>query len=141
MEDLNMAYAMEYREAVARAHDECGSSIEVAEQFNCSESWVRRLIQRRRETGSLAPLPLRLPNNNKLNEDDLERLRALIRQTPDMTLAELAEALGHKVSVPTVWRATQALGLLLKKSLSMPPNRIVRMSRRRAARGSTGSRG
>ena len=136
-----MAYAMEFRDAVAWAYDESGSSIEVAEQFNCSESWVRRLIQRRRETGSLAPLPLRLPNNNKLNEDDLERLRTLIRQTPDMTLAELAEALGHKVSVPTVWRATQALGLPLKKSLSMPPNRIVRMSRRRAARGSTGSRG
>ncbi len=136
-----MAYAMEYREAVARAYDECGSSIEVAEQFNCSESWVRRLIQRRRETGSLAPRPPQLPDNNKLDEDDLERLRTLIRQTPDMTLAELAEALSHKVSVPTVWRATQALGLPLKKSLSMPPNRIVRMSRRRAARGSTGSRG
>ena len=110
-----MAYAMEFREAVARAYDECGSSIEVGEQFQCSESWVRRLIQRRRETGSLAPRPNRLPNNNKLNEDDLELLRTLIRRTPDMTLAELAEALGHKVSVPTVWRATQALGLPLKK--------------------------
>ena len=29
-----MAYAMEFREAVARAYDECGSSIEVAEQFH-----------------------------------------------------------------------------------------------------------
>jgi transposase len=139
-EALNMAYAMEFREAVARAYDECGSSIEVAEQFHCSESWVRRLIQRRRETGSLEPRPNRLPNNNKLNENDLELLRTLIRRTPDMTLAELAEALGHKVSVPTVWRATQALGLPLKKSPSMPPNRTVRTSRRRATRGSTSSR-
>ena len=136
-----MAYAMEFREAVARAYDECGSSMEVAEQFQCSESWVRRLIQRRRETGSLAPRPNRLPNNNKLNQDDLELLRTLIRRTPDMTLAELAEALGHKVSVPTVWRATQALGLPLKKSPSMPPNRTVRTSRRHATRGSTSSRG
>ena len=135
-----MAYAMEFREAVARAYDECGSSIEVAEQFHCSESWVRRLIQRRRETGSLEPRPNRLPNNNKLNENDLELLRTLIRRTPDMTLAEWAEALGHKVSVPTVWRATQALGLPLKKSPSMPPNRTVRTSRRRATRGSTSSR-
>jgi transposase len=141
MEELNMAYAMEFREVVARAYDECGSSIEVAEQFNCSESWVRRLIQRRRETGSLAPRPLRLPNNNKLNEDDLERLRTLIRRTPDMTLAELAEALGCKVSVPTVWRATQVLGLPLKKSPSMQPNRIARTSRKRATRGSTSLRG
>jgi len=134
-----MAYAMEFREAVARTYDECGSSIEVAEQFNCSESWVRRLIQRRRETGSLAPRPMRLPDNRKLSQDDLERLKTLIRQRPDMTLAELAEALGRKVSVPTVWRATQALGLPLKKSPTMPPSRIVRTSKKHATRGSTNS--
>ena len=137
-----MAYAMEFRQAVARAYDECGSSIEVAELFQCSESWVRRLIQRRRETGSLAPRPPKRPNNNKLDEDDLEQLRELIRQTPDMTLAELAEALGQKVSVPTVWRATQALGLpFKKKSPCTPPSRIARTSRKPATGGSTRSPG
>ena len=135
-----MVYSKEFREAVARAYDECGSSIEVAEQFHCSESWVRRLIQRPRETGSLAPRPLYRPNNNKLDDEDLERLRTLIRRTPDMTLAELAKALDHKVSVPTVWRATQALGLPLKKSPFMRPSRIVRTSSRRGASGSTSSR-
>ncbi len=134
-----MAYAMEFREAVARAYDECGSSIEVADQFKCSESWVRRLIQRRRETGSLAPLPQKRPNNNKLDEKDLKRLQELIRRTPDMTLAELAEELDDKVSVPTVWRATQALGLPLKKSPCMPPNKTARTSRKPATRGSTSS--
>jgi transposase len=136
-----MAYAMELRQAVARAYDECGSSIDVAEQFGCCESWVRRLIQRRRETGSLAPRPPKLPNNNKLDEADLEQLRELIRQTPDMTLAELAEALGQKVSVSTVWRATQALKLPLKKSPSTPPSRIARTSKKRATGGSTRSPG
>ena len=121
-----MTYAMEFRKAVARAYDECGSSIEVAEQFNCSEAWVRRLIQRRRETGSLAPRPIQVPDNNKLNDADLEQLRTLIQQTPDMTLAELAEVLRHKVSVPTVWRATKALGLALKK---------VRLCRRAGSAG------
>lgn len=134
-----MAYAMEFRKVVAKAYDECGSSIEVAEQFNCSESWVRRLIQRRRETGSLAPRPPRLPNNSKLDDKDLSRLEALIKKTPDMTLAELAEALGYKVSVPTIWRATKGLGLTLKKSPSMPPSRSVRTSRKRGPDGSTGS--
>lgn len=136
-----MAYAMEFRRAVARAYDECGSSLEVAEQFGCSESWVRRLIQRRRETGSLAPRPLKRPNNNRLDEDDLEQLQELIRRTPDMTLAELAEALGQKASVPTVWRATQALQLPLKKSPSTPPSKIARTSRSPASAGSTPSPG
>ena len=58
-------YSMEFRRAVAKAYDACGSSIEVSEQFDCCESWVRRLIQRRRQTGSLEPRPLKLPDNNK----------------------------------------------------------------------------
>lgn len=128
-----MAYPMEFRRAVAKAYDECGSSIEVAEQFKCSESWVRRLIQRRRETDSLEPRPPKMPNNNKLDADELEHLRRLIEQTPDMTLAELAEALGNKVSVPTVWRATQTLKLPLKKvALCLrtgPPRRQSRARR------------
>jgi len=140
-----MTYSMEFRRAVADAYDECGSSAEVAEQFSCSESWVRRLIQRRRETGgSLEPRPLKLPNNNKLDDDDLDQLRKLIEKTPDMTLEELAAALdanvGKKVSVPTVWRATQTLKLLLKKSPNMPPSRTGPTSRKHATRGSTASR-
>jgi transposase len=135
-----MAYAMEFRRAVAKAYDECGSSIEVAEQFECSESWVRRLVQRRRETGSLEPRPLKLPNNHKLDADDLEQLAELIRKTPDMTLGELAAALTTKVSVPTVWRATQALGLPLKKSPSSPPSRTGRTSKRHAIGGLRTSR-
>ena len=50
-----MAYSMEFRLVVAVAHEVCGSSIEVAEEHGCSESWVRRLMQVERETGSLAP--------------------------------------------------------------------------------------
>ena len=110
-----MPYAMEFRVAVAAAHDDCGSSIEVAELFGCSASWVRRLIQRRRETGSLEPLERKLPDRHKLDEDDLTHLSRLIEKQPDMTLGELADALDNKASVPTVWRATQALGLRLKK--------------------------
>ena len=77
-----MAYAMEFRRAVAKAYDESGSSIEAAEQTGCSESWARRLIQRRRETGSLEPRPHYLPDNNKLDEQDLSQLAQLIERTP-----------------------------------------------------------
>jgi transposase len=119
-----VTYSMEFRIAVANAYDECGSSIEVAEQFGCSESWVRRLIQRRNATGSLEPLPARWPDNRKLADDDLERLRRLIHEKPDMTLRELVEAMDNKVSSPTIWRATQALDLTLKKKRLTPANRI-----------------
>lgn len=110
-----MPYAMEFRVAVAKAHDELLSSIEVAEMFGCCESWVRRLMQRQRETGSLAPLLAQHPDTRKLNDQDLEELRDLIEKQPDLTLGELAAALGYKASVSTVWRATQKLGLVYKK--------------------------
>jgi transposase len=134
-----VAYPIEFRIAVAAAYDECGSSIEVAELFGCSESWVRRLIQRRETTGTLEPLTPRRPDTRKLDADDLARLRDLIAQQPDLTLAELAEALGHKASVPTVWRATQALDLPLKKRPSAPPSGTGPTWPRRGRPGSRGS--
>jgi transposase len=134
-----MPYAMEFRVAVANAYDECGSSIEVAEQFGCSESWVRDLIARRRATGSLAPLPPRRPDTRKLDEQDLVRLRELIRDKPDMTLAELAHAMGNKASVPTVWRATRRLDLPLKKRPGTPASRTGPTSSSGVTTGSSSS--
>ena len=138
-----MAYAMEFRRAVAQAYDESDSSIEAAEQTGCSQSWVRRLIQRRRATGSLEPRPHFVPDNSKLDEQDLSRLAELIAHQPDMTLAELAAALleqrAKKVSVSTIWRATQRLGLPLKKSHCTPPSRTGPTSRRRGRTGSSAS--
>jgi len=73
------------------------------------------LMQRRRLTDSLEPLPQKRPDTRKLREPELEELRKLVENKPDMTLAELAVALGGAVSVPTVWRGTRKLGLTLKK--------------------------
>jgi len=110
-----------------------------AKQFGCSESWVRDLIARRRATGSLAPLPPRRPDTRKLDEQDLVRLRELIRDKPDMTLAELAHAMGNKASVPTVWRATQRLDLPLKKRPGTPASRTGPTSSSGATTGSSSS--
>ena len=130
-----MAYPIEFRRLVAAAYDACGSSSDVAEQFGCSESWVRRLIQRRRERDSLEPLPPKLPDNSILKEDDLSELAALIARQPDMTLQELADALTKKVSVTTVFRAAEKIKHPLKKNPSTPPSRKGRMSRRRGPCG------
>ncbi len=120
-------YSMEYRRVVAAAYDASGSSAEVAAEFGCSESWVRRLIQRRRETGSLEWREPKQPDNTKLKEADLKELARLIDEKPDMTLEELMGALSTKVSVPTVHRAAVKLRLRLKKSRDMPPSKSDRM--------------
>jgi transposase len=136
-----MAYSMDFRIAVAAAHDECGSSAEVAEQFGCSESWVRRLIQRRAERGTLEPRATARHDDQRTYDDaDERRIRELIEREPDATLAEVAEALAKPASHATVSRTLARLGLPRKKSPRTPPNSTVPMSRRRGRRGSTSSR-
>ena len=49
------AYSMDLRERVANAWDVIGDADEIAATFQVSRAWVHRLIQRRRETGSLTP--------------------------------------------------------------------------------------
>ena len=110
-----MAYPIEFRVAVAAYHESYGSSAETAEEFGCSESWVRRLVQRQRETGSLETLPLQRPNTSKLDAQDMERLRQLIEEKPDLTLADYADALRTKVTPPTILRARRKLGYSRKK--------------------------
>jgi transposase len=103
-----MPYSMDFRLAVARAHDECGSSSEVAEQFGCSESWVRRLIQHRRERGTLQPQSSARHDDQRTYDDaDEQKIRELIRTKPDATLAEVAQALSKPAHACTVTRSRQ----------------------------------
>jgi len=121
-----MPYSMDFRIAVARAHDECGSSAEVAEEYGCSESWVRRLIQQRRERGTLEPLsPARHDDQRTYDDADEQRIRELIKSKPDATLAEVAEVLGKPAHPATVSRTLKRLNLPRKKSPRTPLSRIV----------------
>jgi transposase len=122
-----MAYSMDFRRSVARAHDECGSSKDVAEQFGCCESWVRRLMQQRRERGTLEPLTTARHDDQRSYDDDDERaIRELIKHKPDATLAEVAEAIGKPVHAGTVSRTLKRLNLPRKKSPRTPPSKTGR---------------
>src|SRR2546430_15759852 len=48
-------YSMDLRKRVARAWDADPDADAIAAKYEVSRAWVHRLIQRRRETGSLAP--------------------------------------------------------------------------------------
>jgi transposase len=122
-----MALSMDLRRAVARAYDECESSIEVAEQFGHSQSWVRRLIQNRRERGTIEPLTTaRHDDQRRYNDADEQAIRDLIKRKPDATLAEVAEVMGKPAHPSTVSRTLKRLNLPRKKSPRMPPSKTGR---------------
>ena|SRR5215468_7607773 len=108
------AYSIDLRERVLADCDAGLGTQAVAEKYRVSPAWVRRLKQRRRETGEVAArVPRRRPPGWAAQAD---RLRAAVRAAPDATLEELRGRLGLAASVSTVCRALQALGLTLKKS-------------------------
>ncbi len=109
------AYSMDLRERVLRDSDAGLMADAVAEKYHVSGSWVRLLKQRRRETGEIGPRPQRYGPRPKL-APHLHTLAALIAAQPDRTLAELQEALDLAVSIPTICRAVQQLGLKVKKN-------------------------
>ena len=121
-----MPYSMDFRIAVARAYDECGSSTEVAEEYGCSASGVRRLSQQRRTRGTLEPLsPARRDDQRTYGDADEQRIRELIKVRPDATLAEVAEAIAKPAHLATVSRTLARLGLPRKKSPRTPPSAIA----------------
>ena len=130
------AYSQDLRERVVRACD-AGTETrrEVAQRFGVSTAWIRRLLQRRRETGSIAPLPGGRGPQPKISGKRLQRLHMLVRQHPDATLDELRRRLRLKCAKSTVYLALVRLGVSYKKSQSTLPSSSGQTSNRRAAAG------
>jgi len=108
-------YSMDLRERVVQAWDESGDADEVAATFAVSRAWVHRLVQRRRETGSLAPRTQTTFRSRVLAGQE-QRLAALIAARPDATLAELRDDLPTTAALSTLWREIDRLGLTVKKN-------------------------
>jgi transposase len=94
-----------------------GSLRQIAERFLVSVSFVTRLLQLHRTTGSVAPRPHGGGNPPVLTPEDLQRLRELIRDRPDATLEECRQHLGSSCSLVTISRALFRLGLPRKKKV------------------------
>jgi transposase len=119
------AYSMDLRERVLAACDAGRGTKAVAEAFSVSAAWVRRLKQRRRQTGRIAPLAQRrgpVPGW----QTHAEAIRAAARAHPDATLREYREQHGLPLSKSALDRALAALGLPRKKSRRGRPSRTAR---------------
>ncbi len=115
-------YSMDLRQRVLADCDKGLPAADAARKYTVSPSWVRRLLQRRRQTGETAPRPQRhgrLP----LWRTHAEPIRQAVSGQPDATLAELPQRLGLTVALSTLWAAVAALGLRLKKKSKGPPSR------------------
>ena len=118
------SYSMDLRERVLADCDAGQEVRQVAVKYRVSESWIRRLKQRRRESGEVAPRKSGHAAEPKWLAHR-ERLEELVREQPDATLPELRERLGIDISVQTLSRALRALQLTFKKKSCVPRSKTV----------------
>ena len=108
-----LPYSKEMRREVLAACDGGEGTRAVALRFRCSESWVRRVKQERRELGKTAPLlkRRRIPKWHAYRD----QIQHLIAQRPDLTLQELKDELQTELSRQTLCVALHKLKMTLKK--------------------------
>lgn len=131
------AYSSDLRERVLSDCDGGMEVRQVATKYRVSESWIRRLRQRRRESGEVTPRKRASPQPQWVAY--AAAIEQQVAAQPDATLAELKAELNLPFSVQTLSRALRALQLTFKKKSSARPNRIVRTSRRSALSGEAGN--
>ena len=129
---MGAAYSQDLRDRVIAARDGGMRTTRVAELFRVSASWVRRVMQRRREHGETRPRPRGGATVVKI---DLDRLRQLVQEQPDATARELHQRPGIACSVSAVDMALRRARLSFKKRRSTRPSRTGPMSRSNASIG------
>lgn len=131
---MPIPYSQDLRDRVIAACDRAMKTKQIADIFSVSTSWVRRVKQRRREHGEVAPRP---PEPVvRYAKIDRVRLCELVETYPDATLVELRSMLGVQCAESAIWRALDKMGYTFKKRQSMPQSRIDRMSPNGVPRGS-----
>ena len=106
-------YSKEMRRDVLAACDAGVGTRAVALKFGCSESWVRRVKQERRELGKIAPATTR--RRVPRWAVHRERMEQIIAARPDLTLQELKDELQTDLTRQTLCTALRQLKLTLKK--------------------------
>jgi len=111
------AYSMEVRGEVLAACDGNEGTRVIAVRFQVSESWVRQIKQRRRETGQVSP-KIAAPRQPKWHAW-ADWLVEKITARPDIYLrelqAELKQERGQSVCLTTICNACRALEQSRKK--------------------------
>lgn len=111
------AYSMDLRTRVVEAVDEGEESQKViAERFNVSDRWIRKILELRKETGSIAARPHGGGRMAIVSGPVEKRLKKAVKKTPDATLDELLEICEIDGSRMCIWRALNRLAITRKKS-------------------------
>jgi len=115
------ALSLDLRRRIVQAHlDGEASARALAQRFAVSESTVRRLLERHRTSGSIAPTQQKHGRTPRIQEEHRALFEGWLKQNVSPTQGELArrftEETGIAVSQQTVSRSLARLRVTRKKS-------------------------
>jgi transposase len=99
---------------------------EIAEEYGVSARWIRKLLKRRRETGSYDSKGHGGGRSPAFGTTALKALEQLVRQQSDATLTELRDRSGVECSLVTIHNTLKRLGYRRKKRPSGRLSKTVR---------------
>lgn len=133
---MKRALSLDLRERIVAAYEaEEGTRAEVAKRYKVSVGMVKKLLAQKARTGDLRPRHRFSGRKARLLPEQGPKLKALIVEQPDLTLAELKARLGLNCTVAAVHWVVTKLGLTYKKRRSMPRSKTGRTSHRRGGGG------
>jgi transposase len=125
------AYSDDLRRKFLQAYEKNKGTLEqLAERFEVSLGWAKKISARRTRTGQIERPPWRRGPVSRVTVAVQDWMREQIRRQPDLTLMELQQQLqqtqGLGLSIGRLWLALRQMGLRLKKSHSTPKNKTRR---------------
>src|SRR5436190_23815568 len=111
------------RRRIIKLYDEGHSTRRIAQALGYCQAAVRRVRQHFHQRGTLEPQTHLCGRTGYFTEERQARLRQLVADKPDATLAELCHQMDRPVAISTMDVWVRKLGLSFKKSPCMPPSK------------------
>lgn len=124
-------YSVDLRQKMIDLYSEGNiSQRELARVFNVSKSFVQKLLKQYRETGTLEAKQRTEQTPKKLLDEELAILKDIVKKNNSATLKEIADELhqktGKSVSISTIYRMINNLGLTRQKTLAITKSNQVK---------------
>ncbi len=119
---------MEIRKIIVADHDDGMKVKSISRAVRVSTSAIYRLLEKKQKTGTIKPSYENSGRQSEVTPDKLAKMEALIAENPDITLAEIKEAMHlsiQKSEISNILR--NKLGLRYKKRWYMPANETGQM--------------
>jgi len=111
--------SLDLRERILESYDmHEGTREEVVDRFRVSLGMVKKLLQQRKNTGDIQARHHFAGRKPLILDVHRQRMKQLLAKRPDMTLAEMRQALELSCSLPAIHYVLVDMNLTYKKNTS-----------------------